>query len=93
MLQEISITRNGEWRMTERNSHTEIAEAAIKCFADDGNLDLGELNVLIGLALQDSKISEEERRIVGDVLCVLSESSVTPVVWERIKQIQRRYNV
>ena len=79
--------------MTDTSSHGEIAEAAIKCFTDDGNLDLGELNVLIGLALQDGEISEEERRIVGDVLCMLSESKVTPVVWERIKQIQRRYNV
>ena len=29
--------------MTETNSHSEIVAAATKCFADDGNLDLGEL--------------------------------------------------
>ena len=79
--------------MTETNSQSEIAAVAIKCFADDGNLDLGELNVLIGLALRDNEISEEERRVVGDILSRLSESNVTPVVWQRVQQIERRYNV
>ncbi len=79
--------------MTETNSHGEIAAAATKCFADDGHLDLGELNILIGLALRDNEISEEERRIVGDIISRLSESNVTPVVWKRVQQIERRYNV
>jgi len=78
--------------MTETNSDGEIAAAATKCFAD-GNLDLGELNVLIGLALRDNEISEEERRILGDIISRLSEFNVTPVVWKRVQQIVRRYNV
>lgn len=79
--------------MTDTSSHGEIAKVAAKCFASDGQVDLGELNVLIGLALQDSEISAEERRTVGDVLCRLSESNVTPVVWQRVRQIRRRYHV
>ena len=79
--------------MTEANSYSEIAAAATQCFADDGNLDLGELNVLIGLALRDNEISEEERRIVGGIISRLSESNVTRVVWKRVQQIKRRYNV
>ncbi len=78
--------------MTETNSHGEIAAAAAKCFADDGNLDMGELNVLIGLALQDNEISEEERRILGDLITRLYEFNVTPIVWQRVLQIKEQYN-
>jgi len=78
--------------MKETNSHGEIAAAATKCFVD-GNLDLGELNVLIGLALRDNEISKEERLIVGDIISSLSESNVTPVVWKRVQEIGRRYNI
>ena len=79
--------------MAGTSSHSEIAATAIKCFADDGNLDLGELNVLIGLALRDNEITDEERRIVGDILIKLTPSNVTPVVWKRVLEIQERHNL
>jgi hypothetical protein len=79
--------------MTEMDSPDGIAMVAAKCFADDGNLDLGELNVLLGLALRDNEISDEEKRVVGDIISRLSEANVTPVVWKRVKEIERKYNV
>ena len=45
--------------MGEMKSHIEIAIASIKCFTDDGTLDLSELNFLLGLALRDDRVDEE----------------------------------
>ena len=79
--------------MSEMDSHSEIAMAAVKCFADDGTIDLGELNSLLALALRDNQIDEEEKRVLGNVLSQLTEANVTPVVWQRVQEIERRYNL
>ena len=79
--------------MSDPDDRSEIAMAAAKCFADDGTLDLGELNVLLGLALRDGQIDEEERRVLGDVLCRVSEANVTSVVWGRVQEVERMYNI
>jgi len=79
--------------VSETNSHGEIAMAATRCFADDGTIDLGELNLLLGLALRDNEIDEDERRVLGDVISRLSEATVTPIVWQRIQEIERKHNV
>jgi hypothetical protein len=79
--------------MSEIDDRSEIAIAAEKCFADDGTLDLGELNVLLALALRDSRIDEEEKRVLGDVLSRVSEANVTPVVWARIQEIEKMHNI
>jgi len=43
------------------HSYIEIAYSSVAVFANDGELDLGELNFLLGLALRDNVIDEEER--------------------------------
>ena len=79
--------------MSQTNGQSEIARAAVECFADDGTIDLGELNRLLGLALRNNEIDEEERRVLGDVISRLSEATVTPVVWQRIEEIERMRSV
>ena len=39
--------------MSSINSHLKIALESIKCFTDDGTLDLGELNYLLELWLME----------------------------------------
>ena len=50
--------------MSGLNSHLTIALESIKCFTDDGELDLGELNYLLGLAMADGVIDTEEKRVL-----------------------------
>lgn len=74
-------------------SHTEIALSSIKCFTDDGTLDLNELNFLLGLALRDDVVDEEEKRVLNNIFSKVKESDVTAVVWERMQQIRDEYGI
>lgn len=73
-------------------SHTEIAIASIKCFTDDGTLDLKELNYLLGLALRDKVIDDEEKRVLGNIFSKITESDVDAQVWARIVEVKADHN-
>lgn len=75
------------------DSHLEIALASIRCFADDGTLDVNELNFLLGLALRDGRVDDEEKRVLRNIFGKLSESDVDPVVWSRIAQAKEKYGI
>lgn len=74
-------------------SHIEIAYSSIPVFANDGTIDMGELNFLLGLALRDNVIDDDEKRVLGSIFDKVSQSSVTPKVWERIGQIRKKYSI
>ena len=77
--------------MSNYSSHLEIACTAIKCFNDDGTLDIDELDYLMELALRDGVIDDDERRVVNNILNEVSESDVTPEVWFEIGKLRTRY--
>lgn len=79
--------------MTGMESHLEIAIASIKCFTDNGTLDEGELNFLLGLALRDDKVDEDEKRVLGNIFKQVSQNKVKPVVWERIQEARKKYQI
>ena len=79
--------------MSKLNSHLEIALASIKCFTDDGTLDIGELNFLLGLALKDNKVDEEEKRVLGNIFSKITKSSVSELVWDRILEAKKLYGI
>lgn len=81
--------------MEERKlpSHLEIAYSSIRVFADDGTIDLGELNFLLGLALRDGVIDEEEKRVLGNILRRVPRSEVGHRVWERIEEIRKVHGI
>ena len=74
-------------------SHTEIAVASIRCFSDDGTLDIGELNFLLGLALRDGVVDDEEKRVLNNIFSKVGQTDVTPIVWDRIKEINQQHNL
>jgi len=74
-------------------SHIEIALASIQCFTDDGTLDMGELNFLLGLALRDNKVDDEEKRVLGNIFKQVKSNEVKPAVWERIEEVKKKYGI
>lgn len=74
-------------------SHTEIALASIKCFSDDGTLDIKELEYLMGLAQRDGTVDEEEKRVLNNIFSKVSQSDVEPQVWARINEIKAQHNI
>ncbi len=79
--------------MNAMGSHLEIAIASVKCFSDDGTLDEGELNFLLGLALRDNKVDDDEKRVLGNIFNEVSENTVKPAVWERIQEVRKKYQI
>ena len=74
-------------------SHIELAYSSIPVFADDGTIDMGELNFLMGIALRDERIDEDEKRILKSIFDRVSAGDVTPRVWERIEAIRAKYGI
>ncbi len=66
------------------NSHLEIAVSSIQCFTDNGKLDLNELNFLLGLAMRDNVVDEDEKRVLGSIFEQALAGSVDNKVRDRI---------
>jgi predicted AAA+ superfamily ATPase len=67
----------------------------ITVFTDDETFDLGELNFLLGLALKDGKIDEEERNVLRLIFHKVESEGhhVPPRVMERINEVRERYQI
>ncbi len=74
-------------------SYMDIAIASIQCFADDGTLDLNELNFLLGLALRDNYVDEKERKVLSDIFAKVTKNDVEEKVWNRILEIKEKYSI
>ncbi|MCP4132825.1 MAG: hypothetical protein GY754_17805 [bacterium] len=79
--------------MSQTPSHIEIATYSIRVFADDGTIDMEELNFLMGLALRDHVIDDNESRIISSVFKQVGQNDVSASVWDRIQEIKKKYNI
>ena len=74
-------------------SHLTIAALSIRCFTDDGTLDLKELDQLLGIALLDKVIDDDERRVLRNIYFNISEGYVDKETWVKMKRIRRKYEI
>ncbi len=79
--------------MAQTASHIELAYSSIPVFVDDGTLDMEELNFLLGIALKDGEIDDDEKRVLRNIFKQLTEQDVTPKVWMRINEIKKKYDL
>jgi len=76
-----------------QDSYLKIAIASIQCFTDDGTLDIQELNFLLGIALADQHIDDEEKRVLQNIFSQVSQTEVSEKVWERMQAIEHKYGL
>lgn len=81
--------------MTDKkhDEHVELAYASFAVFADDGHIDMGELNFILGLALRDGKVDDAECQILAGVFDRITEPDVSAEVWQRIKAVRRQHRI
>ena len=79
--------------MTEGSSHVELAYSSIPVFADDGTVDMGELNFLLGLALKDNQIDDDEKRVLAGIFDKIPADNVDPRVAAKIAAVRKRYGI
>jgi hypothetical protein len=70
------------------HSHIEIAIEATKVFLDDGQLDIAELNFLLGLALRDGGIDADERRVLTNIIRRAESMPLDAATQAHIKRVK-----
>lgn len=71
----------------------QLAYASLAVFADDGRLDIGELNFLLGMALRDGKISDAEKEVLRGIFNRILEEDVSAEVWTRIQAVRKQHGI
>ncbi len=79
--------------MANESGYIELAYSSIPVFLDDGSIDMEELNFLMGIALRDEKIDDDEKRVLKSIFEQLSEDKVSARVKERVEAIRRKYDI
>ena len=52
----------------ESRDYLELSFESIRCFADDGRLDAGELRKLVAIAHRDGVLDQNERRVLRNII-------------------------
>mgnify|MGYP002624581000 FL=1 len=71
----------------------ELAYASLAIFADDGTIDMDELNSLLKMAMRDGELSGSEKAVLRNVFNRVLEEEVDGDVWERIQGIRQMHGV
>ncbi len=75
------------------SSYLELAYSSIKIFADDGTVDMGELSFLLGLALKDGEIDEDEKRVLRRIFQHAEKTKLSLAVRARIREARRKHSI
>ncbi|HPF74568.1 MAG: hypothetical protein H7A20_11070 [Rhodanobacteraceae bacterium] len=79
--------------MSDLQSHLQIALASIEVFNNDGRLDLAELDRLLGIALKDRVVDDEERRVLARIFREAEAAGVDATVARRIAEARQQHAI
>lgn len=74
-------------------SSIELAYASLALFADDGGLDMEEVNTLLDVALRDGVITDGEKTVLRGVFNRITEPDVTAEVWQLIQDARKQHGI
>lgn len=74
-------------------SHIELAYSSIRVFADDGKIDISELNFLLGIALKDNQVTDDEKRVLNNIFSRVDSSNASELVLDRIAEVKAKYSL
>lgn len=77
----------------ESRDYLEISFRSINCFADDGTLDVNELNSLVDIALRDNVVDDNEKRVLRNIIERLTDSELTGEMRSKIDDLRRHYDI
>ena len=77
----------------EGSSYLELAYSSIKIFANDGTVDMEELNYLIGMAMRDGHLDDDEKRVLGRIFDQAEKTRLRLAVRTRIGELRRRHGI
>ncbi|WP_078121130.1 hypothetical protein [Thiosocius teredinicola] len=78
--------------MTKENrDYLEMTFRSIQCFADDGVLQVDELDRLVAIALRDGVVDANEQRVLKNIFGRLRPTDLTDELRARIEQIRAQH--
>lgn len=77
--------------MPEAKDYLEMSFRSINCFANDGTLDIHELNEIVRLALKDGVVDDNEKRVLGSIISKLNADELVGDLAERVTQLRQEY--
>lgn len=77
----------------EDSRYLELAYSSIRIFANDGTVDMEELNFLLGLAMKDGHVDEDEKRVLGRIFKHAEETKLSLAVRARIREVRRKHSI
>lgn len=78
--------------MSETKDYLEMSFRSINCFANDGKLDVGELNELVNVALRDGVVDDNEKRVLGKIISRLNATELQGELKQRVNQLREEYS-
>lgn len=73
--------------------HLRLALESIQVFTGDGRLDATELERLLGIALQDGDVDDEEKRVLGGILRRAEADGVDQATAARIAEVRAQHGI
>ena len=77
--------------MTESRDYLELTYKSINCFANDGKLDVNELDSLLKIALRDGVVDDNEKRILENIFTRLTNAELDSAMQDKIDEIKKLY--
>jgi hypothetical protein len=80
--------------MSKLKSHLQIAINSINYFVNDEKLDENEINYLLGLAMADNVIDNDEKRVLNSILTkAIACKGISPSTVSHISQVKEKYSL
>lgn len=79
--------------MTFSTSHIDIAVESISCFTDDGTLSQEEVRRLLGLALRDGVVDDEEKRVLNNIFNKVTQGEVAAETWAIMQEARAKHGI
>ncbi len=77
--------------MTESRDYLEMTFHSINCFADDGKLDVNELNQILAIALKDGVVDDNEKRVLANIIGRLKDEELNEEMLSKVEEIKAEY--
>jgi hypothetical protein len=79
--------------MTKQDDQMRLAYAAFAVFAEDGKIDMQELNTLLAMALEDGTMDDAEKRVLRNVFEHCDNHDLDPAVQRKIAQVREIHGI
>lgn len=74
--------------MTSNRDYLELTYKSINCFANDGKLDLAELQKLVDIALRDGVVDEDEKRVLNNIISRINTSELQGELLDKVNGLK-----